>query len=173
MSIYRSTSLYLYTRGKVVCNKWDLYPSSPFLKTDNRLYWKNTVCSVLCGQDVLSCSTPSCHCYSQSLSHAVCPQPTLRLLPTVSCTPDPAWHSQQPALSLSDDAITTQNVQTDREYCMQSRRVWELLELARFMRSVQPAGGAAASMLNQQILCCTIVAFLSPKGNVRLQTCYL
>lgn len=56
---------------------------------------------------------------------------------------------------------------------MQSRRVWELLELARFMRSVQPAQPAAAGMLNQQILCCTIVAFLSPKGNVRLQTCYL
>lgn len=135
---------------------------------------------MLCGQDVLSCSAPPA---TVTVVHC----PMLFVL-----SPHSAYSLLSPALliltalPLRDDAITTQNVQTDREYCMQSvrgaeRRVWELLlGQARFMRSSvvvlvgtvcsQPP---AAGMLNPQILCCTIVAFLSPKGNVRLQTCYL
>lgn len=131
------------------------------------------MCSVLCGQDVLSCSTPSCHCYSQSLSHAVCPQPTLRLLPTVSCTPGPDIHSSLHYRSVMTRSRRKMCKQTGSIVCKVGSRLGAAGASTIHAECTAAAQPAAAGMLNQQILCCTIVAFLSPKGNVRLQTCYL
>lgn len=77
---------------------------------------------------------------SRSPSHAVCPQPTLRLLPSVSCTPDPDIHSRLHYRSEMTRSRRKMCKQTGSIVCKvctaAARRVWELLlGLARFMRS--------------------------------------
>lgn len=120
---------------------------------------------------------------SRSPSHAVCPQPTLRLLPSVSCTPDPDIHSGLHYRSEMTRSRRKMCKQTGSIVCKVGAEslgaaagastIHAELRRGSCRNSVQPAAGAAAGMLNPQILCCTIVAFLSPKGNVRLQTCHL
>lgn len=111
------------------------------------------------------------HTSSQSLSHAVCPQ----LSSAHTRTRSPHRLLSPLLLTFTADCIITQQ-RCDDANCAnrpavlyaKSSTVWEprAEHAARFMQNSLLGYIAGYAKLNCQILCCTIVAFLSPKGNV-------